>query len=198
MGTDQGLSVAITGVSGYVGGRLIELLEQDDRVSRILGFDIQPPSETRSTKLVFDSMDVRNPALAARLTGVDVLIHLAFVMDPIRDESSMRDVNVNGTQNVFRSAGKAGVPKIVYTSSAVAYGAHPDNDVPLTEDSPLRANLDFSYSAHKLECEYVLREFLVPRGESGYVPARDRSRPPCGQRVVAPTGSSSVVLDPRA
>jgi nucleoside-diphosphate-sugar epimerase len=70
----------------------------------------------------------------------------------------MRDVNVNGSQNVFRAAGKAGVRKLVYTSSAVAYGAHPDNEVPLSEESPLRANLDFSYPAHKLEVEYVLKE----------------------------------------
>lgn len=172
MGNDQGLTVAITGVSGYVGGRLIHLLEKDARVSRILGFDIQPPGDPRSTKLIFDSVDVRNPALATRLTGVDVLIHLAFVMDPIKDEASMRDVNVNGTQNVFKSAGKAGVPKVVYTSSAVAYGAHPDNDVPLTEESPLRANLDFSYSAHKLECEYVVREFTDEYPETKVVTFR--------------------------
>ncbi|MDQ3983475.1 MAG: NAD-dependent epimerase/dehydratase family protein, partial [Actinomycetota bacterium] len=87
------------------------------------------------------------------------LIHLAFVMDPIHDEDLMRDVNVNGSQNVFKSAGRAGVPRLVYTSSATVYGAHPDNDVPLTEESPLRANLDFSYAAHKLEVEYVMREF---------------------------------------
>jgi nucleoside-diphosphate-sugar epimerase len=70
----------------------------------------------------------------------------------------MRDVNVNGSQNVFRCAGRAGVKKIVYTSSATVYGAHPDNDFPLTEESPLRANLDFSYPAHKLEVEYVVKE----------------------------------------
>jgi nucleoside-diphosphate-sugar epimerase len=156
--TQAGSTVAITGASGYVGTRLIERLAADDSVGTILGFDVRPPRVT-PPKLVFDSVDVRSPALAARLEGVDCLIHLAFVMDPIRDEQTMRDVNVNGSQNVFKSAGRAGVPRVVYTSSATVYGAHPDNDVPLTEDSPLRANLDFSYAAHKLEVEYVLREF---------------------------------------
>jgi len=103
-------------------------------------------------------MDARDPALEARLQDVDVLVHLAFVMDPIHDEATMRDINVNGSQNVFRSAARSGVGKVVYTSSAVAYGAHRDNDVPLTEESPLRANLDFSYAAHKLEVEYVVDE----------------------------------------
>lgn len=151
-------TIAITGCSGYLGTRLIERLAAEDSVGTVLGFDVRPPS-VRAPKLVFDEVDVRNPALAARLEGVDCLIHLAFVMDPIRDETEMRDVNVNGSQNVFKSAGRAGVSRVVYTSSATVYGAHPDNDVPLTEGSPLRANLDFSYAAHKLEAEYVLREF---------------------------------------
>ena len=154
-----GLTVAVTGASGYIAGRTIDSLLADDRVGRVLGFDVSPERKKRtSPKWLFDQMDVRNPALAARLEGVDVVIHLAFIMDPIKDESEMRDVNVNGSQNVFRAAGKAGVSKVIYTSSATVYGAHPDNDLPLTEDSPLRANLDFSYPAHKLEVEYVVRE----------------------------------------
>ena len=151
------LTVAVTGSAGYLAGRLIPDLCDDDSITKVLGFDIREPSISHP-KLVFDSVDVRDPAIEARLAGVDVLIHLAFVMDPIHDEATMRDINVNGSQNVLRCAAKAGVGKVIYTSSAVAYGAHPDNDVPLTEDSPLRANLDFSYAAHKLEVEYVIDE----------------------------------------
>ncbi|MEA2487733.1 MAG: hypothetical protein QOF16_1387 [Actinomycetota bacterium] len=157
MAQKKKLTIAVTGAAGYIGGHVINLLDRDDRVERILGFDIRRP-RIAAQKLIFDEVDVRSEALAARFSGVDVVVHLAFVMDPVKDESFMRDVNVNGSQNVFRAAGKAGVRKLVYTSSAVAYGAHPDNEVPLTEESPLRANLDFSYPAHKLEVEYVLKE----------------------------------------
>jgi UDP-glucose 4-epimerase len=152
------LTVAVTGASGYIAGRLIEELCADEGIERVLGFDVRPPAFTHR-KFVFDEVDVRNPALEARFNGVDVMVHLAFIMDPIHDTDEMRDVNVNGSQNAFRTAGKAGVKKIIYTSSAVVYGAHPDNPVPLTEEAPLRANLDFSYPAHKLEVEYVVREF---------------------------------------
>ncbi|MDQ3916577.1 MAG: NAD-dependent epimerase/dehydratase family protein [Actinomycetota bacterium] len=155
---ENGSTVAVTGASGYLASALIRRLAADDAVGRILGFDVRPPRESHD-KLVSDQVDVRTPGLAARLAGVDCLVHLAFVMDPLRDEASTRDVNVNGSQNVFKSAGRAGVPRLVYTSSATVYGAHPDNPVPLTETSPLRANLDFSYAAHKLEVEYVVREF---------------------------------------
>lgn len=157
MPTRKKLTVAVTGASGYIARRLIEALCEDDRIARILGFDLRPPA-IENAKFLFDTVDVRNSALEARFAGVDVLVHLAFVMDPIRDEALMRDINVNGSQNVLRCAGKAGVKRVVYTSSAVVYGAHPDNDVPLTEESPLRANLDFSYPAHKLEVEYVIKE----------------------------------------
>jgi UDP-glucose 4-epimerase len=156
--TQDKLTVAVTGASGFIATRLIETLCAEPSVDRILGFDVRAPSIIHD-KFLFDHMDVRNPEIGGRLNGVDVLVHLAFVMDPIKDETLMRDINVNGSQNVFRCAGTAGVQKVVYTSSGVAYGAHPDNDVPLTEDSPLRANLDLSYAAHKLEVEYVVREF---------------------------------------
>ena len=159
MSQKQGaLTVAVTGASGYIGSRLIEKLDADDRVGRVLGFDLKLPS-VRSDKLLYDSVDIRSDALRPRLEGVDVVVHLAYVMDPIKDETEMRDVNVLGSQNVFDAAASAGVRKVVYPSSAVAYGAHPDNEIPLTEESPLRANLDFSYAAHKLEVEYAIKEF---------------------------------------
>jgi nucleoside-diphosphate-sugar epimerase len=154
----SGKTVAVTGASGYIAGRLIQQLLADERTERVLGFDVREP-RVSDPRFVFDILDVRNAALESRLSGVDVVVHLAFIMDPIHDEKMMRDVNVGGSQNVFRSAARAGVKKIVYASSATVYGAHPDNPVPLTEDAPLRANLDFSYPAHKLEVEYVLREF---------------------------------------
>ena len=156
----QALTVAVTGAAGYIASRLITHLGADDRVAKIIGFDTREP-RVRDPKLIFDRIDIRNPAVANRLAGVDVLVHLAFVMDPIRDEAHMRDVNVNGSQNVLRAAGAQGVTKVVYTSSAVVYGAHPDNDVPLTESSSLRANLDLSYAAHKLEVEYVIKELTA-------------------------------------
>ena len=162
------LVVAVTGAAGYVGGRLIADLCADERVERVLGFDVEAPSY-KHRKFVFDEIDVRNATLRSRFQGVDAVVHLAFIMDPIKDEAKMRDVNLNGSQNVFRAAAEAGVQKVVYTSSSVVYGAHPDNDVPLNEDSPLRANLDFSYPAHKLEVEYVVKEIREEFPKLGFV-----------------------------
>lgn len=149
-------TVAITGVGGLIGRRLVGELEQDPQVGRIVGLDVRAPEGLASRKLEFRQADVRDSGLARHLRDVDVLVHLAFQMDPIADEDTMRSINVDGTANVFDNAAEAGVRKVIYPSSVVAYGAHPDNDFPLTEDSPIRANPDFNYGHHKGEVERLL------------------------------------------
>jgi nucleoside-diphosphate-sugar epimerase len=104
-------------------------------------------------------MDVRDARLAKLFVGVDSVVHLAFQQDPIRDELRMRSNNVEGTRAVLEAAAATGVRTIVYPSSATVYGAHPDNDLPLTESSPLRANPDFSYAAQRLETERMVESF---------------------------------------
>ncbi len=158
---DGGLRVAVTGVGGLLGRRLVDRLADDDEVGSILGLDIDPPVDLDGVaKLELRRADVRDAALAANLADVDVLVHLAFVMDEMDDLNLMRSINVDGTRNVFEAAVEAGVRRIVYTSSYIVYGAHPDNDLPLTEDSPLRANPDFAYAEHKAEVERWLDEWL--------------------------------------
>lgn len=150
--------VAVTGVAGYLGQRLLSLLDADSDVERIVGVDVAEPVHV-SSKLEFHQMDVRDARLAKAFPGVDTVVHLAFVLNPIRDEERMRSINVDGTRNALDAAAATAVRKIVYPSSATVYGAHPDNDFPLTESSSLRANPDFSYAAHKLETERLIAAF---------------------------------------
>jgi nucleoside-diphosphate-sugar epimerase len=147
-------------VSGYLGQRLFAVLNADPAIERIVGIDLEDPGLT-SPKLEFLRLDVRDPDLAKALTGTDALVHLAYALDPMRDERHMRDINVGGTHSVLDAVGSASVPRLVYVSGGVVYGAHPDNDVPLTERSALRANSDFAYAAHKLECEALVAAFAA-------------------------------------
>jgi nucleoside-diphosphate-sugar epimerase len=154
------MRIAVTGVAGLVGRRLVETLAGRDDVEHVLGLDVRPPTGLTTPKLRFRHADVRDAALADALSGVDVVVHLAFQMDPIRDVMAMRSVNVDGSRNVFRAAEAAGVGQVVYLSSVVAYGAHPDNDFPLAEDSPLRLVPQFPYAEHKHEIETWLSGWL--------------------------------------
>jgi nucleoside-diphosphate-sugar epimerase len=151
-------TVAVTGVSGYVGRTLVQMLERRPDVARIVGIDsVEIP--LRTSKLEFHRFDVRDAALATFVEGADCLVHLAFLVEPMRDTDLMRELNVSIFENVLDAVAKTGVGKFVYPSSVYAYGAHADNPVPLLEDTPLRPNAGFAYAEHKAETEVLLDQW---------------------------------------
>ena len=115
-------TIAVTGVSGYLGQRLLARLDADARVDRVVGVDVSHPPPS-STKLEFHECDIRDPRLASIIAGCDVLVYLAFVVDPIKDVERMRAVNVDGTAAVLDAVAANGVGAFVYASSASVYGA---------------------------------------------------------------------------
>ena len=130
----------ITGGSGYIGTRLVDLLSRREDTERIVICDLVPPRGYKP-KTEFERLDVRDRVAVRSVlerSGADVLVHLAFILNPLHDEHLMYDVDVNGTHNVLEAAADAGTGQVLVTSSAVAYGAFPDNSVPLTEDDPVR------------------------------------------------------------
>jgi len=151
--------VLISGVSGYFGQKLVRLLEDRPGVERITGIDIAPPRFS-SRKLTFVQCDVRADLRAVfRDRGIDCVVHTAYILPPIHDKALMEDININGTRNVFTAAAAHGVSHILDCSSTTAYGFHPDNPVPLTEESPLRGNEDFTYAKNKREIEGWMHGF---------------------------------------
>lgn len=157
----MGLTVAITGVAGLMGSRLAARLSTDPAIDRLVGIDLAPSAElTAVPRLEVRPLDVRDPDLVRLLTGCDVVVHLAAMMSPAHGVAEMRSVNVDGTRNVFASAVDAGVGKVVYTSSVVVYGAHPDNELGLPESSRPRANPGFAYAEHKDAVERWLWPWL--------------------------------------
>lgn len=150
--------VAVTGVAGYLAQRLLALLGPEDGIERVVGIDRDGPPAGRPT-LEHHEMDIRSERLPKVIGDADALVHLAFQTDPIRDLDEMRSINVDGTANVLAAARDAGVKSVVVLSSALAYGAHPDNPVPLTEEHPLRAGEDYAPAAHKRACEELLAAF---------------------------------------
>jgi UDP-glucose 4-epimerase len=145
----------VTGGSGYIGSRLVERLGEREETEQITICDVRPPRSYRP-KTEFRQLDVRDRA-AVRETleqeRPDALVHLAFVLNPIHDEGTMYDIDVNGTLYVLEAAGAAGVEQVLVTSSAVAYGAFEDNPVPLTEEHPLRGVPSFEYARDKTESD---------------------------------------------
>jgi nucleoside-diphosphate-sugar epimerase len=146
-------TVAVTGSSGYLGRVLLEKLSAHPAVTRVVGIDIAEPQQS-SGDLEFYRMDVRSPDLAKVIEGCSVLVHLAFTLAD--DAAETLDVNVGGTRLALEAAVHSGVQKVVFASSTMVYGAHPDNDFPLTEASPVRPAHDDVYALSKVEAEGVM------------------------------------------
>jgi UDP-glucose 4-epimerase len=145
----------ITGGSGYIGSRLVERLASQEDTERILICDVRPPTVYRPG-VAYRSLDVRDAAAVRSAVSEerpDVVVHLAFILNPVHDEAFAYEVDVGGTHNVLEACSAAGVGQVLVTSSSTAYGAFPDNPVPLTEEHPVRGVAGFEYARDKAEAD---------------------------------------------
>jgi nucleoside-diphosphate-sugar epimerase len=99
--------------------------------------------------------DVRDPALASRLDGVDVLVHTDLDLSPDSDARQRRAFNVRGAQTVLTAAAAARLRTVVLMTSAMVYGARPDNPVPLPEDAVITDIADGSVAGDMVEIEQL-------------------------------------------
>jgi UDP-glucose 4-epimerase len=155
-----GMRYLITGGSGYIGTRLVELLARREDTEKIVIADVVPPKGGYKPKTEFERVDVRDRGAvhsALQRANPDVLVHLAFILNPSHDEAFMYEVDVNGTHNVLEAAGEAGIGQLLVTTSAVAYGAFPDNPDPITEEHPVRGVARFSYARDKTESDRIVQ-----------------------------------------
>lgn len=87
--------------------------------------------------------DLTSPQVVEALGDVDAVVHLADGADLasalVEQPAARRARLVREVQTLSTAAAAAGVEHLVVITSAMVYGARPDNPVPLPEDSPLRA-----------------------------------------------------------
>ena len=145
--------IAITGSSGYYGRKFVDHVRRVAPEAKILGIDIVDPREGAPDE--FRKLDVRDSRLQNEIVNFrpDTVLHLAFVVNPIRDVRKMHDVNVNGAHNVMSAVRTLKPQRFQMCSSATAYGAWPDNPVPIEETWPLRACGDLQYALDKVQLE---------------------------------------------
>jgi nucleoside-diphosphate-sugar epimerase len=162
------LTVAVTGASGHVGGAVLRHLAESEGVRRVIGLVPRGPKPDREEwpkGVVQRSADLLDPTLAERLSDVDVLVHADLDTGPDTDPAERTRHNVRGTETVLTAAAAAGVRRVILRSSAMVYGALPDNPVPIPDSAPLRAVPDGSLVADLLEIERLGRR--APRAHPG-------------------------------
>ncbi len=159
--------VLITGSGGFIGQRLLRVLASDYPSMHVLATARRKPAldflDDPDCNIHYLQLDVRDAQAAEilRRERIDTVVHMASVVTPGpgMDRAIMYDIDVNGTRNMLDACLTAGVKKIIVTTSAASYGYHADNPVPLTEDAPLRGNVEFPYSDHKRLIEEMLAEY---------------------------------------
>jgi nucleoside-diphosphate-sugar epimerase len=165
-----GLTVAVTGPTGEIGRAVVNALERSREVKRVLGMARRPfdPAKHGWKKVTYRRGDVLDrEAVEALVEDADVVVHLAFIIMGGAAETST--VNLDGSRNVFEAAVSAGATRLVYASSVAAYGFHPDNPRPLTEEVPAAGTASHYYSAQKARVEELLRETVADSALAAYV-----------------------------
>lgn len=157
-------TVAVTGAAGSVGRRVIGLLAADPSVKAVKAFDrrAMPAVDPRVER---HQLDVARPGLLERLDGSDSLIHLAEsggTDDRGRPADGERAMTV--LNRVLAAAEQAGCGHVVLLSSALVYGAYPDNPVPLTESHPRRPVPTLAYASLKAELEQATERWAAATG----------------------------------
>ncbi len=151
------MRVVVTGATGNVGTSVLTALSADDAVDEIVGLARRRPG------LSFDRTrwvcaDVTSDDLVQTFRGADAVVHLAWLIQPSRDRSATRTVNVEGSRRVFDAAAAAGVPSLVYASSVGAYSPGP-KDRRVDESWPTGGIPTSFYSRDKAQVESILDSF---------------------------------------
>jgi nucleoside-diphosphate-sugar epimerase len=171
---DDGVDVLVTGGCGYIGSALVPLLRADDHVSTVTVIDSLASGSPRALMGTLGGDDVRFRRgdvreygdVESAMRGTDAVVHLAAITGADsthdrRDETFA--VNLDGTENVLRAAGKLGVGNVVFASSCNVYGRATSTDIDETVDpDPINP-----YAETKLEGESLLREFRETHGARG-------------------------------
>jgi nucleoside-diphosphate-sugar epimerase len=174
------VTIALTGASGYAGGRLLEALVARGTPVRAL---VRAPSawpalRARGVEVV--PGDLRDPEAVARLVeGAQAVVHVAAVYRTAgHPDAYYRDVNVGGTERLLEAAGRAGVARFVHTSTVGVHGdvgtATADEDAPF---GPGDIYQQTKAEAERLALEYGPRHGLpvtVVRPAAIYGPGETR------------------------
>ncbi|WP_433676595.1 SDR family oxidoreductase [Microbacterium gorillae] len=153
-----GTRVLVTGGSGFLGSHVVSALVAREDVSLVVSADVAAriPARDGVIEAICDVTDPHALEPLLREHRIDVVVHLAAIVNPGGDVAIEYRVDVDGSRNVLGACVAAGVRRLVVSSSGAAYGYHADNPAWLRESDAIRGNDEFSYSRHKRLVEEML------------------------------------------
>lgn len=153
----RAMRIVIVGATGNVGTSLLGALAHEPAVEEIVAI-ARRPAQLGDARVRMVAADIADADLAPHFAGADAVVHLAWLIQPSRDERVTRAVNVDGTRNVLGAAARAGVRAVIYASSVGAYSPGPKDRL-VDESWPTEGIPSLFYSRHKAETERMLDRF---------------------------------------
>ena len=155
------MRIVVTGATGNVGSQLLPQLLGSPAVTSVVGI-ARRLSPERDPRVQWHAADVAADDLGPVLRGADVVIHLAWLLQPAHTPAEMARVNLTGTRRVLDAVLEQGVPALVHASSVGTYSpwtAGPGTrDQRRAEDHPRQGQSTSTYSRHKAQAERLLDE----------------------------------------
>jgi nucleoside-diphosphate-sugar epimerase len=121
----------VTGGSGFVGQRLVEMLIERG-AQRVVSFDIAPKTKSAldSAKIVYMQGDLTNfEDVSKACKGSECVFHIAALVGPYHAKEAYTKVNYEGTVNVLEACKALGIKKIVMSSSPSTRFPYPDPNI---------------------------------------------------------------------
>jgi dihydroflavonol-4-reductase len=150
----------VTGGTGFVGGLLLARLVREGREVRAL---VRRPGDrerlsTPEVELALGDLEDEETLVRAA-EGCEVIYHAAGLNQLcLPDPAPLYEVNVEGTDRLLRAAVRAGVRRVVYTSSAATLGG--DGSHAVDETAPRPESFTSHYARSKFEAEQVALGFV--------------------------------------
>lgn len=164
------MSACVTGATGFLGGALIRRLLAQGTPVRALARPSPRADELAARGAVVIRGDLSDSTAVARaVNGVDVVYHVAAMVEAPGDLADFLDANRGGTARVFQAALEQNVRNIVYSSSIAVYGLARDGQV-IDENTPYddQPGLRDSYAQSKIQAD----AFAVAFAQKNSRPAR--------------------------
>jgi 2-alkyl-3-oxoalkanoate reductase len=153
--------VLVTGASGFLGGRLVEVLSEQGIAVRGATRLISRAKQLPGVEWVRCDL-AREEQLRGALCDVDTVFHCAAMCGAPGSLQDYEKANLEGTTRLLRLAAEAGVRNFIYVSSMSVYAAPRNGDSWLDETSPLdeRASERGAYTRSKLAADQAVLDFV--------------------------------------
>ena len=186
--------ILVTGASGFVGSAVARKLVEAGFSVRALVRGTSPRAHLAGLGLDFFEGDLRDRKSVERaIAGMRYAFHVAADYRLwARDPSEIFASNVEGTRNLMEEAMRAGVERVIYTSSVATIALRTDG-MAADETSPLREDQGIgAYKRSKIAAERLVEAMVAERGLAAVIV---NPSTPIGPGDVRPTPTGRIIIE---